>query len=609
MSNEESQSGLDLPRRRVLQLFGAGSIAATAAACSKGGTSSKGDGKSGGASTTFTAGYPYDAPPKGNFNPLEGVLESVLNTLNGIGYLCDYVMLPGAMYLWKEQKYFNLIADESSSLSADGKTLTYKVRQGMTWTDGKAITAKDVYTTFLCGYVMLRPAFNYIDTFEQTDDMTVVFHIGTPAPIAQYYIFRDHIVPDAMFGTYAKTAEPLVKAKKAQTDKAVVALNKTLSAFKPTTVVSSGPFTLDTNTVTSNQLTLSKNDKCYFASKVQFDKVQLYQGETEAVTPLLLQKKIDYATHGFPVASEKEFVKKGFRIIRPPVYSGPAIYFSYDKVPEFSDKRARQALAYALDRDQNGTVGEGASGIGVKLMAGISDNVVPTWMSSADQAKLNKYERNTQKATELLTAVGWKKQGNKWHKPNGKEASYELLFPSDYADWSAAATNLASQLKAFGIDIILKGEQSVQWGNDLRDSKFTLSIGGWGSSSNPFPGDSFRQPLFVWNTPELVAPQKGIDFPLNQTTDIVGKVDLQKVVVAAGLGANTDALKANTTTAALAFNELLPVVPLWERYGNNPALPSAVAGYPPDGDPILSNSPYADNFTTILTFQGILKPA
>jgi len=606
VSNEESQSGLDLSRRRVLQLFGAGSIAATAAACSKGGTSSKSGGKTGGASTTFTAGYPYDAPPKGNFNTFDGVLESIPN---GIGYLYDYVLLPGAMYFWKEQKYFYLLADESSTLSADGKTLTYKVRSGMSWSDGKPINAKDVYTTSLVGYVMLRPAFKYVDTFEQTDDMTVVYHIGTPAPIAQYYLLRERIVPDSVFGTYATQAAPLVKAKKVQTDKAMVALNKTVSAFSPKTIVASGPFNIDVDTVTSNQLTMSKNTKCYLANKVKFDKVQLYQGETEAVTPLLLQKKIDYATHGFPVASEKEFVKKGYRIIRPPTYSGPAIYFSYDKVPEFADKRARQALAYALDRDQNGTVGEGDSGIGVKLMAGISDTLVATWIASADQTKLNKYERDQQKATDLLTAVGWKKQGKTWHTPNGKEASYELLFPSDYADWSAAATNLASQLGAFGIKIILKGEQSVQHDNDLRASKFTLAIGGWGSSSNPFPADSFRQPLFVWNTPELGPTQKGINFPLNQTTDIVGKVDLEKVVVGAGLGASTDALKANITTAALAFNELLPVVPLWERFGNNPTLTSAVAGYPPDGDPILSNSPYADNATTILTFQGILKPA
>jgi peptide/nickel transport system substrate-binding protein len=342
---------------------------------------------------------------------------------------------------------------------------------------------------------------------------------------------------------------------------------------------------------------------------VKFDKVQVYQGETEAITPLMLQQKIDYATQAFPVATEEELVKKGYRILRPPTYSGPAVFFNYDKVPEFADKRARQALAYAINRNENGTVGEGKSGKGVVFMAGLSDTAVPTWISEADQAKLNKYERSADKATQLLKAAGWKKAGKNWLTPQGKQASYELLFPSDYADWSAAAKNLAGQLADFGIKIVLKGEQSVQAGVDVQGSRFTLAIQGWGSSDNPFPADSFRAALFTYNTPQLAPTQKGMNFPMTQTTDIVGKVDLKKVVVEAGIGVNAAALKKNTTTAALAFNELLPVVPLWERYGNNPALVSAVTGYPPDGDPIYDNSPYADNFTAILTFQGKLKPA
>lgn len=604
MSNQEFPS---LSRRSVLQLAGATSLGALGlAACSKGGTS--GGGGSGG-SSTFTAGYPYDAPPKGNFNVLEGVQESVLNIVNGIGYLCDYVTLPGAMYYWKAQKYFYLVADESTTLSPDGKTLTYKVRNGMSWSDGKPITAKDVYTTWTCGYVMRRPAFSYIDTFEQTDDSTVVFHIGTPAPIAQYYILREHIVPDSMYGKFAKQAEPLVKAKTSPDAKNMVALNKQISAFKPDTVIASGPFNLDISSVTSNQLTLSKNDKCYFADKVKFDKVLVYQGETEAVTPLVLQRKIDYATHGFPVASEREFVKKGYRIIRPPVYSGPAIFINYAKLTEFADKRVRQALAYVINRNENGTVGEGNSGKGVRFMAGISDTVVPTWISPEDQKKLNRYEHNPSKAAQLLTAAGWKKQGSSWVTPQGKKASYVYLYPSDFADVSASAKNLADQLGGFGIDITLKGEQSVQAQVDVQQSNFELAYQGWGSSSNPFPAASFIQEMFSYNTPQLAPTQEGMDFPMVQNTDVVGRVDLEKVVVAAGVGPNVDALKKNTTTAALAFNELLPVIPLWERYGNNPALTSAVKGYPPDGDPIYYNSPYADNFTTILTFQGKLRPA
>jgi peptide/nickel transport system substrate-binding protein len=52
------------------------------------------------------------------------------------------------------------------------------------------------------------------------------------------------------------------------------------------------------------------------------------------------------------------------------------------------------------------------------------------------------------------------------------------------------------------------------------------------------------------------------------------------------------------------------MVPLFERYGNNPCLENdRVGAWPEDSDPLLQNSPYADNFTIMLLYAGRLKPA
>jgi peptide/nickel transport system substrate-binding protein len=99
-------------------------------------------------------------------------------------------------------------------------------------------------------------------------------------------------------------------------------------------------------------------------------------------------------------------------------------------------------------------------------------------------------------------------------------------------------------------------------------------------------------------------------FELVQTTDALGEVDLERLVVEAGEGLDEAAQKKSVTNIALAFNELLPMVPLFERYGNNPCLEGVRAGkWPPDSDPILQNSPYADNFTIMLMYAGLLTPA
>jgi peptide/nickel transport system substrate-binding protein len=94
---------------------------------------------------------------------------------------------------------------------------------------------------------------------------------------------------------------------------------------------------------------------------VKFDRIVLFNGETPTVTPLVLAGDVDYATHGFPPATEKEYIQQGIRILRPPNYNGPALYLNHTVHP-FEMKEFRQALAYAIDRQQNGTVSLGESG-------------------------------------------------------------------------------------------------------------------------------------------------------------------------------------------------------------------------------------------------------
>ncbi len=612
-----------LNRRRVFELFGASAAVAAVAACSR---STKGDGgdqkaevkgasassgKAGNANNsgtggdrTFRAAYPFDAPPKGNFNFLGGVSEQI-----GMGYLFDLFMAPGAMYLWETQKYFYLLADESSALSPDGKKFTYKLRPGLKWSDGTPLTAKDLYATWRLRQAGGHPVFSYVSGFKQVDDLTVVFTIATPAPISEYYLLREHPVPAADFGKWADQLEPLLAAGKTATDSAVSTIVAQVNSFRPKSPIVSGPFIIDYSSVVASQLSMTKNPHGYLGDKINFDRVTVANGVIDNdVMPLLLTKKLDYATYGFPVPSERSIAKAGYRIVRPPRYDGQAVYFNFGKYPEFSDKRVRQAFAHALRRDQTGTIAMGPSGQGVKYMAGFSDLQVPTWISPADRKKLNSYNHDPDAAEALLKAAGWKKSGGSWQTPQGKKATYDLAFQAGYAEGQSTSQSVEEDFAALGIKLTLIGVDPTLLQTDIDKGRFQMAIYGWGSTSNPFPAAAFKSVMVDDNEPTL-KPDKGIDFPLQQQTTAVGNVDLAKVVVAAGVGKDTDALKANITTAALAFNELLPVIPIWAEYGNNPVLESAVTGWPADGDPIYRNSPYADNFAAILLYQGTLRPA
>ncbi|MBX3014762.1 MAG: hypothetical protein KF832_24795, partial [Caldilineaceae bacterium] len=84
---------------------------------------------------------------------------------------------------------------------------------------------------------------------------------------------------------------------------------------------------------------------------------------------------------------------------------------------------------------------------------------------------------------------------------------------------------------------------------------------------------------------------------------------LTDLTKAAGAGGDAEAQKEALGTIALAYNELLPQIPLFERYGNNPVPSRFAAGWLPEGDPIYLNSPYADSFVVLQILDGTLHPA
>jgi len=555
----------------------------------------------------FHGAWPFELPPNGHFNYMTGVAHAILRG----GIYDDLVTLPMAMYYWKEQRWLPLLA-QSWGFDQAASTFTVKLASGLKWSDGKPITSKDVVSTYWAARIMRNVVWQYIDRVDAVDEATVSFHMSKPSTIVERYVLRQvNVLSDVDYGPWAKKAQDLFTSGKDLDSTEGKQLNTDFQQFRPTQVIASGPFNFDYNSITNAQLTLVKNPMGYGVGNVAFDKIVLYNGETPDVTPIVLNKDVDYATHGFPPATEQAFQQAGTRIIRPPVYSGPALFINLDKLPEFNDKRVRQALAYAIDRDQNGTVSLGQSGKAVQYMAGFSDILVPNWISGDDVQRLNLYTYDQSRAAAMLQSAGWQKAGDTWQTPAGMPAEYELIFPAEFADWSASGQNLADQLTAFGIKVTSRSVTFTQTDDQEDKGDFQMAINAWGASTQPHPHFSFVADLFTHNIP-IAANKggKGIAFPLRQTTDALGDVDLEQLVVNAPLGLDEAAQKNSVTTAAIAFNELLPIIPLFERYGNNPALEGVrVKAWPPDSDPIILNAPYGDNFTIMLLLTGQLTPA
>ena len=593
MEKVERTFRYNVNRRRFLRDSTLATLGLVAAACAGvqvpgGGTSGK---KKGG---EFHGAWPYDLPPKGTYN----YFAAATGLLAG-GVYTDLFIPSLAMWNWADGKWIYFLA-ESSKLS--GNVFEVKLRPNLKWADGAAFTSKDVVTTYQIGRMEGFGIWSYIDKVEAAGDLTVNFSYKTPSSLGERLILRNGIRPDAQFGAIAKKAADFYAAGKTTTSDEIKALRTELAALRPTAPPSIGPYKIDPASVNEAQLTLTRNETGLFGKDVNFDKVVIYNGETTQVTPLVLAGDIDYATHGFPTATEKGFTDAGLRIMRSPAYSGPALVFHWEKAAAFQDKRLRQAIAYAVNRGELAKITFGVDSQ-QKFMAGIPDEIVPLWVNEADQKKLNAYANDQKKASDLMTAAGYAKGSDGIWAKGGTKLEFELYFPSDFADWSASADYLQKSLNTFGIKITPRGAIRSTQLPDVNEGKFQLAIMGW-AIGNPHPQGSYVQDLRTHNTTPAGG---GYKYPLKQKTDAFGDIDLNALIDEMGVGFDTNAQKATVTKMALAFNELLPVIPLAERFGNNPINEKArVTGWKPDGDKVYKNSFGTDNFTVLMIMDGTL---
>ena len=549
----------------------------------------------------FAGAYPYKVPPVGHFNPW--VTNGIV-----IGIYRNLMWLPLGMYRWADDTWMPILATEWGFEPPD--VFKVKLREGVKWSDGTDFTSQDIITSFNIARLMNHTVWRFLDRVEAVDDYTVKFYMSTPSTVVERYIIRGYptplIVSTSVFGEWSDRLQELVDKGLDKDSEEWKALLKEFDEFRPEDVVVTGPYKIDIGSINEARLTLVKNELSYLADTVNFDKIYIYNGETATITPLVLARQVDYATHGFPPATEMAFKAEGIRILRPPCFSGPALYFNHTIYP-FNVKEVRQAIAYAINREENATVSLGESAIAQKYMTGFSDNLVPLWLSEEDIAKLNQYPYDPAKAEEILKGLGFTKGADGvWVTDKGDRMEYELTVPAEYLDWSAAAENAAEQLTAFGIKTTVRGVEFRQHPIEIGKGNFQLAIREWGSG-DPHPHFSYSRDLFRYNIDAPEGP--GMSFPLKQTTDVVGEIDLEKEVVTSVEGLDEAAQKEKIARVALAYNELLPQVPLWERYGNNPCLDGLhTTGWPPEGDPIYRNSPYVDSFTVMMILDGTLKP-
>lgn len=299
-------------------------------------------------------------------------------------------------------------------LSADKATYTFALRQGVLFHNGEPVTADDVvYSIQRCADASkgspLVPAFSAIQSVEATDEKTVVITISEP---------------NNEFISYLTTA--------------ILPRNYADQATAP---VGTGPFRF-VSRVAQDTLVLERFGD-YWGEQAQLDKVTFKIIENADSLVLSLQSgAIDLCAH---LTSTQVAQLSGYTVLEGTMNLVQALYLN-NAVAPFDDVRVRQALCYAVDKQE--ILDLIADGHGKP----IGSSMYPAFEKYFVPELTNRYPRDVEKAKSLLKDAGY---------PNG--FAMTITVPSNYTPHMDTAQVLVEQLKAIGVTATIEPVEWESW--------------------------------------------------------------------------------------------------------------------------------------------------
>ncbi|HST80528.1 MAG TPA: ABC transporter substrate-binding protein [Kineosporiaceae bacterium] len=411
---------------------------------------------------TFTVGILNDVD---SLNPFTGVVaesreiwQTMYDTLT-IPSAKNFTPTAGLATKWKS--------------SADGLTWTYTIRSGVKWSDGVALTAQDVAYTF---NRLLKGSYEQVNygtyianlrTVTAPNKTTVVMKTKTPSPSMLRLP-----VPILPAHVWSKIGSEKVESYKNEVD-----------------AVGSGPFVLaERKAGQSIRLTANPN---YWGGAPKIDELvyQVYGG-APALARALQNGEVDFADN---------LDAEAWRTLRnaPGVKTSAGTYVGFDELafntgaalangtpigdgnPALKDKKVRQALSYAIDRDtlvKEVLDGNGSSG----------DSVIPAAYTELHQKPSSVRTFNLAKARRLLTAAGYPVGANGKRKtPGGQPLTLRIYVRQESAPSQQAGRLIQGWFGDLGIPVALRVLTETDLTDQIGQGTYDMFEWGWVVEPDP----------------------------------------------------------------------------------------------------------------------------
>ncbi|WP_282827323.1 ABC transporter substrate-binding protein [Gulosibacter sediminis] len=361
---------------------------------------------------------------------------------------------------------------ESWETEEDGARWVYKIREGMTWSDGEPITAEDVkwtYDQMMEDEVMATANGSLVSNFESVeapDDTTLIINLneaqapnpGTEIPVVPEHVWSEIDNP----GEFANDSE----------------------------VVGSGPYTLES--YAPNEGFVLKANPNFWRGAPNIDRIQyVYYTDNDASIQALRAGDIDFISGLTPqqysaLEGEEGITTSSGEGRR---YSSVAInpgqvtrdgepYGNHN--PALEDVNVRQAIRQGIDIQA--LLDNVLDGQGVKATSFVPASYA-TWMLPEDNDAIMDFDPEAARAQ--LEEAGWTEGANGIREKDGETLTLTLQIDGSDSTEQALSEYLQPWMADIGIDLQVEATDSDTMSANVQAGNYDMYFSGWSLGPDP----------------------------------------------------------------------------------------------------------------------------
>ncbi|AEJ62059.1 ABC-type transporter, periplasmic subunit [Spirochaeta thermophila DSM 6578] len=355
----------------------------------------------------------------------------------------------------------------------DAKTYELKVRKGITWQDGKPLTAEDVKFTFELAKqqsVSLSTIWDWLAEIVKVDDYTLRFTFSDPRYQSwDNTLYTQGIVPKHIFEGKEDVANDANENP-----------------------VGSGAYKYYGHS--EDRMIWVRNED-WWATKLLGKKVapkyivDIRNSSNNVALGMVVKGELDLSNNFLPGIAA--LVKQGYV---KTYYDGPPymlsantafLWLNLTKKP-LNDPAFRRAIAFAIDTQK--IVNVAYAGL---VQASDPTGLLPTWSKYIDKNVVARYgfKYDTAQAKKILADAGYKDvDGDGFvEAPDGSKIRLSVIVPFGWTDWMESIKIVAEGCKAAGINVEPEYPDFGGYSDQLYGGTFDMAINNFGSGLSNTP--------------------------------------------------------------------------------------------------------------------------